>query len=778
MTDNTDSLHAFRQQVRQFLAAAVPPDIQAAVRSHALITREQARRWQEILHRQGWAAPSWPRQYGGTGWSLREQAIFKEEVAASDAPHVENLGIDTIGPTLMRFGTEAQCQRFLPRMLSFEDYWAQGYSEPDAGSDLASLKTTAARQDNGDWVINGSKIWQSLGHWANWAIVLARTDLQAARKQEGISVFLVDLTAPGVTVRPIKYIHGAPFHVQIFFDNVRMPADQLVGEVNQGWNIAKGLLVIERLFVARVAECKAGLAALESEMAHRLAGAESPGDPQHTLLRSRLAALRIRGEALDACWSPAIAQAEAGGSPALEASLLKLDGIELLQDIHLLDMDLRGSQALRFNPEALQGIATTSPAQADGNAALGFWRYRGSSLAGGSTEVQQGIVAKAVLAQQTALHRPPMASGSPELAMMLESLHSWQDKHHAFEQRQKRLQTADSGSETSLAAVLADLARFGVLAMPLPEQLGGLERPPSESIRVAGALGAALMNEPVLWQSALPTQLLLALPTSPARDALLRPLGEGAMRLSVPLDETNLPAVETTDGKVWTLTGDIPLILGMAEGAGALVSARESRSGELCIFHLQPDQLRQGGGQGPLERFQLHDGRPAFSLRFTQLQVGSEQLIAQGDEAEQAVCQARCFAMLALCAESVAASRQALRQTVDYLCVRKQFSRPLSDFQVLQHRVADLYRQWNKVHHYLDAILARLDGAAPATALADAHKLKHLCGVVGRRMALEVLQLHGAIGFQDETPISHYAKRIFNNDVLLGNAEHHLARQI
>ncbi|MGE8319827.1 MAG: acyl-CoA dehydrogenase family protein [Comamonas sp.] len=776
MTDNpAPLLDAFRQQVRQFLATAVPPDIQAAVRSHALVSRDQACRWQKILHQQGWAAPSWPRQYGGTGWSLREQAIFKEELAASDAPHVENLGIDTIGPTLMRFGSEAQRQHFLPRMLSFEDYWAQGYSEPDAGSDLASLKTTATQQGDGSWVVNGSKIWQSLGHWANWALVLARTDTQAARKQEGISVFLVDLTAPGVTVRPIKYIHGAPFHVQIFFDEVRVPADQFVGEVNQGWHIAKGLLVIERLFVARVAECKAGLAALGSDMAERLAKTDSPDDPQHTLLRSRLAALRIRGEALEACWAPAIAQAEAGGSPALEASLLKLDGIELLQDIHLLDMDLRGCQALRFNPGALQGLAAASTAQADGNAALGFWRYRGSSLAGGSTEVQQGIVAKAVLAQQTALHHPPSVSGSSELAMVLDSLNGWLARHHSFELRQKRMQP---GHEAALPTVLADLARFGVLAMPLPERLGGLERPLSESVHVLGALGEALMNEPVLWQSALPVQLLLALPSSPAIDALLQSLGEGVTCLSVPLDEANLPVVETTDGKVWSLSGQVALTMGAADGAGALVSASESRSGELCLFHLTADQLIQCAAQGQLDCFQLHDGRPAFSMRFQQLALHGGQLIAQGEQAQQAMCQARRFAMLALCAESVAASRQALRQTVDYLCTRQQFSRPLFDFQVLQHRVADLYRQWTKTHHYLDSVLKQANDAAPDVGLADARKLKYLCGVVGRRIALDVLQLHGAIGFQDETPISHYAKRIFNNDMLLGSSEHHLAQQV
>ena len=276
-----DPHEAFRAQVRAFLSEAVPADIREAVQAHTMLTREQVKRWHIILNKQGWAAPAWPQAVGGPGWSLAEQAIFKEEVAAADVPNVEHLGIDTIGPTLMRFGTPEQCARFLPRMLSFEDYWAQAYSEPEAGSDLASLKTTAVRDANGDWLVNGAKIWQSMGHWANWAIVLVRSDAGAAKQQDGISVLLVDLTSPGVTVRPIKFITGGDFHAQIFFDNVRVPAVNLVGEPNQGWHIAKGLLVIERLFVARIGECKA-------ELRHLLPRVQAlPKDPAGLAARPR-----------------------------------------------------------------------------------------------------------------------------------------------------------------------------------------------------------------------------------------------------------------------------------------------------------------------------------------------------------------------------------------------------------------------------------------------------------------------------------------------------------
>ncbi|WP_237717001.1 acyl-CoA dehydrogenase family protein [Cupriavidus basilensis] len=348
------SLETLRKQIRDFLHEAVPPDIRAATRAHCLVTREQAARWHRILHARGWAAPGWPREHGGPGWSLVEQAIFREELAASDAPYVENLGIDTIGPTLIRHGTPEQCRRFLPGMLTFDDFWAQGYSEPDAGSDLASLRTVA-RRDGDMWVVNGTKIWQSLGHWANWALVLARTDTAAQRKQNGISVLLIDLRSPGVTVRPIRYINGSHLHVQMFFDDVRVPAANLVGVENSGWAIAKGLLVIERLFVARVAECKAELSRAAVLVAQQHRGDDPALRMEHALLRRSHATLDIRMRALEAAWWPAVQQAAQGGSPQLESSLLKLEGIQLLQDLHLFSMDAHGTASLAFDPEAVEG---------------------------------------------------------------------------------------------------------------------------------------------------------------------------------------------------------------------------------------------------------------------------------------------------------------------------------------------------------------------------------------------------------------------------------------
>ncbi|NYT62585.1 acyl-CoA dehydrogenase family protein [Alcaligenaceae bacterium] len=758
----------FRQSVRSFLLKSLPEDIRHVVRSQAIISREQAARWQRILFEQGWAAPSWPKKYGGTGWTLTQQAIFKEELIASDAPNVESLGIDTIAPTLMRHGTDEQRQHFLPRMLSFDDYWAQGYSEPEAGSDLASLRTTAV-QDGDHWVVNGSKIWQSLGHWANWAIVLVRTDPGAAKKQSGISVFLIDLESPGVTVSPIRFMTGATFHVQIFFDNVRVPQSNIVGELNRGWDIAKGLLVIERLFVARVAECKSELKNVRASLKKR---ESSMGNEHRMALKQRYAELEIRKDALEASWWPAVQAAENGGSPSLEASLLKLDGIQLLQDLHLFGIDLLSTDSLRFNPEALQGIAPQNMADAGGNASLSFWRYRGSSLAGGSTEIQQGIVAKAVFNGGSELQSDQAAHASEELSMMLASIRSWLDKNHSFEQRQRLVDESDSST-----GAWDGMENLGVHAMCAPEQLGGLDRPASEMVELMAPLGEALVQEHILWQSALPMQLLLGLSASEKTNALITSLATAESRIAVVLPANRFPANENTpgitaakQGNTWVLNGRAALVIG-ANSTNKLLVCATLDGGETGIFALAVQDLASS-----IRPYALHDGRTAAEITLDGHKADSTQLLAQGAVADQAVQRAYTFAILCICSETIGAARVALCTTVDFMKVRTQFNRTLSDFQLLQNRVAELYRSWVRAKNLLKQVMLDFQHNDARLAPGSICALKYIVGSTGRKVALEALHLHGAIGFQDETPISHYCKRLFDNDLIFGTSLEHLAQ--
>jgi len=764
-------LDAFRQTVRDFLRTAVPDELRAATRAHCLVTREQAESWHRILHARGWAAAGWPREHGGPGWTLVQQAIFREELAASDAPHVENLGIDTIGPTLMRFGTPEQCRRFLPGILSFDDFWAQGYSEPDAGSDLASLRTSARRVDGG-WILNGTKIWQSLGHWANWALVLARTDPAATRKQDGISVLLVDLRAPGVTVRPIRYINGSLFHAQMFFDDVRVPTANLVGKENSGWSIAKGLLVIERLFVARVAECKAELA----RACEWLRTCGSAHDEQAALAR-RLAGLSIRMGALEAAWWPAVRQAAEGGSPELEASLLKLEGIQLLQDLHLFRMDAHGAASLPFDPLAVEGQPGNAPPASShaGNLTLHMWRYRGSSLAGGSSEIQRQIIAKAIFAGQTDIDRPRTDHLSEQQAMMTDTVRRWLDKHYSFECRQK-IAGAQGGFDASIWTGLAEL---GLTGLTIPESAGGLDHAIGDLLPLMETLGEALVLEPVLWSAVLATQVLLALAPCASRDALLAALASGEVRCALACGDKasagqpphpRITARRTGDG--WRLDGENPLVMGGAQAHHLLVAAK-LEDGGLGLFHVPADA--SGVSR---QACVLHDGRGAADVRLREVTLAPGAQLAGREHAAAAIEHALACATLALCAESIGAMRRALSISVEYLRTRQQFGRPLAEQQVLQHRVVDHYRAWHGARHLARQALHGWDHAAPDERARRVSAAKVMTGVAARAMALDALQLHGAIGLQDETPISHYSKRLIGNDLLLGGAETHLGHYL
>ncbi|AQV96168.1 acyl-CoA dehydrogenase [Cupriavidus necator] len=767
-----DRLDAFRHEVRSFLREAVPSDIRAASRAHCLVTREQAVRWQRILHARGWAAPGWPREHGGPGWSLVEQAIFREELAASDAPRYDNLGIDTIGPTLIRYGTPEQCRRFLPGMLSFDDFWAQGYSEPDAGSDLASLRTVA-RRDGDEWVVNGSKIWQTLGQWANWALVLVRTDPAARRKQEGISVLLMDLRAPGVTVRPIRFINGAHFHVQMFFDDVRVPAANLVGLEHAGWSIAKGLLVIERLFVARVGDCKAELAS-----AAKLAGQwrRGPGAQiEDALLARRHAELDIRMRALEAAWWPAVRLAEQGGSPELEASLLKLDGNLLLQDLHTFRLDALGARALPFDPSAIDGEPSPeplSPGHAE-NFPLHYWRYRGITLAGGSSEIQRQIVAKAVFGGLTEIDRPRQDELDEQQAIMDGTLRRWLDKHYGFERRRETVAARD-GFDPAAWAALADLGLTGLL---IPECDGGLGGSLSDLVPLLEALGEGLVVEPMLWSAVLGTQILLGAQNAEGRGPLLAALASGQARCALAYregqshrDVHHPETVAHRDGTRWRLQGVNRLVMGAAQAQHLFVTACLPE-GRLALF----DVPSQAAGVG-MRAYQLHDGRSAAEVRFDDVELPASALLCGADHAATVLDDALELATLALCAESIGAMRRSLALTVEYMRTRKQFGRALSEQQVLQHRVVDHYRGWHAARHLVREAVAGWHLVPPAERSRRVSAAKYMVGHASRAIALDALQLHGAIGMQDETPVSHYSKRLMANDALLGNASAQLGR--
>tara|TARA_R110000823_G_scaffold305166_3_gene427114 strand:- start:43184 stop:44362 length:1179 start_codon:yes stop_codon:yes gene_type:complete len=380
---------AFRDAVRTFLDSAWTDELKAKIGNLATM-RDGMIEWQRRLHAQGWVAPNWPVEHGGTGWSVTQTFIFNSERAAAGAPDVMPFGVVMVAPVIIAYGNEEQKAKFLPRILSSEDWWCQGYSEPGAGSDLASLKCRADREGD-EYVINGSKIWTTYAQYANWIFCLVRTD-SSGRKQEGITFLLIDMNSPGVTVRPIDTIDGFHHLNEVFFENVRVPVENRIGEEGKGWTYAKSLLVHERLSIAEVADSKRGLKEVR-ELARRETGGGSSllSDP---LFAQRLVETEIKLMAVEYTELRALAAIAEGKEPGPESSLLKLQGTEIQQAVQELRMDVAG-----YYSGTLQGELSAEQLghQFADYAQKQYFRGRASSIYGGSNEVQKNITAKYVL---------------------------------------------------------------------------------------------------------------------------------------------------------------------------------------------------------------------------------------------------------------------------------------------------------------------------------------------------------------------------------------------
>jgi alkylation response protein AidB-like acyl-CoA dehydrogenase len=387
---------AFRDEVRTFLNDKLPKDISSKVKEHKRLGKEDTIRWQKILNEQGWLALHWPKEYGGTGWSPIQKHIFEEECAEAGAPTVLPFGVNMVAPVIIKFGTQEQKDYYLPRILRSDDWWCQGYSEPGAGSDLAGLKTRAVR-DGDHYIVNGQKTWTTLGQHANMIFCLVRTDPDA-KKQEGISFLLIDMEkSEGITVRPLITLDGEHEVNEVFFDDVKVPVENLVGEENKGWTCAKYLLTFERTGIAGVGSSKAALAHLKQVAREQQVNGKPLIEEPH--FRSRLADVEMELMSLEMTNLRTVAAAEAGGVPGAESSFLKIMGTELRQEITDLFRRAAGPHALPFLPEQLAGDfdgETVGPEFA-GSVASRYFNFRKLSIFGGSNEIQKNIISKMIL---------------------------------------------------------------------------------------------------------------------------------------------------------------------------------------------------------------------------------------------------------------------------------------------------------------------------------------------------------------------------------------------
>ncbi|MEL6373702.1 MAG: pimeloyl-CoA dehydrogenase large subunit [Pseudomonadota bacterium] len=396
----TPAERAFRDEVRQFIRDNLPDAIRADLRqgmsSHA--GRDDLITWTRILNKKGWAVPHWPAPWGGTDWTPVQHYIFYDEIMQAPAPMPLSFGTSMVGPVIIQFGNEEQKKRYLPRIANLDDWWCQGFSEPGAGSDLASLKTSAVR-DGDHYIVNGQKTWTTLGQYANMIFCLVRTNPDAPKKQMGISFLLIDMEASdGITVRPIQTIDGGHEVNEVFFDNVRVPVENLVGEENKGWDYAKFLLGNERVGIARVGVSKERIRRIKD-----LAALETDGGVpliESARFREKVAAIEVDLKALELTQMRVVARERNGdGRPDPASSILKIKGSEIQQATTDLLMEVVGPYALPYADEAEEIGHNEPPIMPDyaASAAPRYFNWRKISIYGGTNEIQKNIIAKAVL---------------------------------------------------------------------------------------------------------------------------------------------------------------------------------------------------------------------------------------------------------------------------------------------------------------------------------------------------------------------------------------------
>ena len=388
---------AFREEVRGFIRDNLPDDIREKLQLGHKTDKSDIVRWQRILNKKGWAAYSWPKQWGGPGWTPIQRMMFLEEIQTFPAPEVNPFNVTMLGPVLIQFGSDEQKNRFLPRAANLDDWWCQGFSEPRAGSDLAALQT-AARREGDHYIVNGQKIWTSTAHMADWCFCLVRTNSQAAKKQEGISFLLIDMKTPGITVRPIISIDGEHHLNEVFFDDVKVPVEMRIYEENKGWDVAKFLLGNERTGIARIGKSKERINFSKQKAKEmRAHGRPLIDDPE---FRRRIATLETELKSLEITQLRVLLAQKANErrQDPLTA-VLKLKGTELLQATTELAMDVAGPLAMPDWADELDALSNEpelGPVWAT-EATRSYLFLRAASIYGGTNEIMKNIVSKGVL---------------------------------------------------------------------------------------------------------------------------------------------------------------------------------------------------------------------------------------------------------------------------------------------------------------------------------------------------------------------------------------------
>lgn len=740
----TASEARFREEAKRFFAEEYPREIIAKQAAGIRLDKDDHIASQRALHAKGWLGQGWPAEYGGTGWTPVERYIFDQELDLAGAAPVIPMAVIYIGPIICAFGSEEQKRVWLPDILESRTFWAQGYSEPEAGSDLASLRFSAVR-DGDEYVLNGTKIWTSGARWADWIFCLARTSKEA-KKQQGISLVCARLDSPGVTVHPIHLIDGSYELNRIEFDNVRVPVTNRIGQEGQAWHYANILLKNERLSYAHIGAKRRDIAKVR-ELAKTVQAGGGRTMAEEPSFVHAVAAVEARLAAIEA----AILRALRSDISLTTSAVLKIACTECAQSVTELFVNLAGRWRAPMLDRTYAGWADAAPlVPAFGPQHVqSYLLERAQTIYGGSTEIQKNIIWRAL---------PGMSSEAEEWeeqhAILAKTLDAWLAEHNPFHGGGHR------GDE-----IWAFLSREMGLLDP-----AGIDRA-SEAVAMQAA-GRALLREP-LGDTLVTAGLLRASGGEQAR-GLLEQLAQGhrmvlawseaAMRDD--FEDITTAAERNDDG--WILCGAKALVID-GEACQAFIVAARTETG-LSLF-----AVPNGTAGISVHPYATIDGRGAVDLLFDAVRLPFSAMLGEEGSALPLLEAARDHAIALQAAEAAGLLEALLQQTIAYTTQRRQFGQPIAEFQALQHSMVDMYLECEMARAAMWLAMDALDDVpeerARACSAAQVTVAK-ACRLVGQK----AIQLHGAMGMTDELPVGHYARRALVIESAWGDERWHLHR--
>ncbi|WP_176594353.1 acyl-CoA dehydrogenase family protein [Sphingobium sp. EM0848] len=734
----------FRDDVRRFFAEEYPQEVIAKLAAGVRLSKEDHIASQQALNSRGWLGLGWPTNYGGTGWTPVERYIFDQELDLAGAAPIIPMAVIYIGPIICAFGSEEQKRTWLPDILESRTFWAQGYSEPEAGSDLASLHFSAVREGD-DYVLNGTKIWTSGAQWADWIFCLARTSKEA-KKQQGITLICAPLDSPGITIHPIRLIDGSHELNRIEFDDVRVPVANRIGEEGQAWHYANILLKNERLSYAHIGAKKRDIAKVR-ELAKTVPAGGGRTMAEEPSFVHAVAAVEARLAVIET----AVLRALRSDISMATAAALKIACTECAQTVTELFVRLAGRWGAPMLDRTYGGWANAAP-QVPSFGPQHVQSYlleRAQTIYGGSTEIQKNIIWRALPEM-----RPDPEGLDEQQAILARTLGAWFAERYPFHGRSEA--GKDAWTFLSREMGLFDPAGIGTVAEAVAMQ----------------AAGRALLREP-LGEALIAAGLLRAVGGKQAQ-ALLERLRQGDCTVlawsesGMRDDFMDIATAAERDSDGWVLRGAKALVTGGEACQTFIVAARTGIG--LSLFAVP----KEAPGVA-VHSYPTIDGRGATDLLFDAVRLPSSVLLDEEGRALPLLEAARDHAIALQTAEAAGLLEALLHQTIAYTVQRRQFGQPIAEFQALQHMMVDMYLECEMVKAAMWLALGSLNESPierARTCSAAQVTVSSACRLAGQK----AIQLHGGMGMTDELPVSHYARRALVIESAWGDAEWHLKR--